>query len=151
MWANLESAAVATELEKSSFHLNPQKRQCQRMFKLQRNCTYLARYPSNAQSSPGFNSMWVKNFQMFKLGLQKTEESEIKLPTLARSEKKQENSRQASTPVWFTMLKPLTVWITKPLWKILKEVEIPDHLTCLLRNLYTGQEATVRTGHGTTD
>ena len=49
------------------------------------------------------------------------------------------------------MPKPLTVWITKKLWKILKEMGIPDHLTCLLRNLYAGQEATVRTGHGTTD
>ena len=49
------------------------------------------------------------------------------------------------------MLKPLTVWITKKLWKILKEMGIPDHLTCLLGNLYAGQEATVRTGHGTTD
>ena len=48
------------------------------------------------------------------------------------------------------MLKPLTVWITTN-WKILQEMGIPDHLTCLLRNLYTGQEATVRTGHGTTD
>ena len=49
------------------------------------------------------------------------------------------------------MPKPLTVWITIKLWKILKEMGIPDHLTCLLRNLYAGQEATVRTGHGTTD
>ena len=49
------------------------------------------------------------------------------------------------------MLKPLTVWITKKLWKILKEIRIPEHLTCLLRNLYVGQEATVKTGHGTTD
>ena len=49
------------------------------------------------------------------------------------------------------MLKPLTVWITKKLWKILKKMGIPDHLTCLLRNLYAGQEATVRTGHGTED
>ena len=48
------------------------------------------------------------------------------------------------------MPKPLTVWITRN-WKILKEMGIPDHLTCLLRNLYAGQEATVRTGHGTTD
>ena len=49
-----------------------------------------------------------------------------------------------------TTPKPLTVWITTN-WKILQEVGIPDHLTCLLRNLYAGQEATVRTGHGTTD
>ena len=49
------------------------------------------------------------------------------------------------------MPKPLTVWITNKLWKILKEMGIPDHLSCLLRNLYAGREATVRTGHGTTD
>ena len=49
------------------------------------------------------------------------------------------------------MLKLLTVWITKKLWKILKETGVPDHLTCLLRNLYVGQEATLRTRHGTTD
>ena len=48
------------------------------------------------------------------------------------------------------MPKPLTVWITTN-WKILKDMGIPDHLTCLLRNLYAGQDKTVRTGHGTTD
>ena len=63
---------------------------------------------------------------------------------------KQENSRKTSITVYLTTLKPLTVWITTN-WKILKEMGIPDHLTCLLRNLYTCQEATVRTGHGTTD
>ena len=55
-----------------------------------------------------------------------------------------------STFALLTSPKPLTVWITTN-WKILKEMGIPDHLTCLLRNLYAGQEATVRTGHGTTD
>ena len=49
------------------------------------------------------------------------------------------------------MPKPLMVWITKKLWKILKEMGIPDHLICLLRNLYAGQETTARTGRGTTD
>ena len=58
--------------------------------------------------------------------------------------------QKTSTFVLLTTPKPLTVWITTN-WKILKEMEIPDHLTCLLRNLYAGQEATVRTGHGTTD
>ena len=58
--------------------------------------------------------------------------------------------RKISTSALLTTLKPLTVWITTN-WKILKEMGIPDHLTCLLRNLYAGQEATVRTGHGTTD
>ena len=62
----------------------------------------------------------------------------------------QESSRKTSTSALLTMPKPLPVWITIN-WKILKEMEIPEHLTCLLRNLYAGQEATVRTGHGTTD
>ena len=89
------------------------------------------------------------NFQMFKLVLGKAEEPEIKLSTSAGSSKNQESSRKTSTSALLTMPKPLTVWIIIN-WKILKETGIPD-LTCLLRNLYAGQEATVRTGHGTTD
>ena len=69
---------------------------------------------------------------------------------ISGSWKKQESSRKTSISALLTMPKPLTVWITIN-WKILKEVGIPDNLTCLLRNLYVGQEATVRTGHGTTD
>ena len=87
------------------------------------------------------------NFQMFKLDLEKSEEPEIKLPTSTGSSKKQESSRKAFTSALLTMPKPLTVWITTN-WKILKEMGIPDHLTCLRRNLYAGKEATVRTGHG---
>ena len=87
---------------------------------------------------------------MFKLVLGKAEEPEIKLPNSAGSWKKQENSRKTSISALLTMPKPLTVWITIN-WKILKEMGIPDHLTRLLRNLYTGQEATIQTGHGTTD
>ena len=87
---------------------------------------------------------------MFKLDLEKAEEPEIKLPTSAGSLKKQESSRKTSTSALLTMPKPLTVWITTN-WKILQEMGIPDPLTCLLRNLFVGQEATVRTGHGTTD
>ena len=87
---------------------------------------------------------------MFKLVLEKAGEPEIKLPTFAGSWKKQESSRKTSISVLLTMPKPLTVWITIK-WTILKEMGIPDHLTCLLRNLYAGQKGTVRTGHGTTD
>ena len=90
------------------------------------------------------------NFQMFKLDLEKAEEPEIKLPISAGSLKKPESSRKTSTSALLTMSKPLTVDHNK-LWKILKEMGIPDHLTCFLRNLRAGQEATVRTGHGTTD
>ena len=87
---------------------------------------------------------------MFKLVLEKAEEPEIKLPTSTGSSKKQESSRNTSTSALLTMPKPLTVWTTTN-WKILKELGIPDYLTYLLRNLYAGQEATVRTGRGTTD
>ena len=98
----------------------------------------------------GFSYMWTENIQMFKLDLEKAEEPEIKLPTSVGSQKRQESSRKTSTSALLTMSKPLTVDHNK-LWKILKEMGIPDHLTCLLRNLYAGQEATVRTGHRTTD
>ena len=87
---------------------------------------------------------------MLKLVLENVEEPEIKLPTSAGSSKKQESSRKTSVSALLTMPKPLTVWITIN-WRILKEIGIPVHLTSLLRNLYAGQEATVRTGHGTTD
>ena len=96
--------------------------------------------------------MWTVNFLMFKLVLEKAEEPEIKLPTSAGSWKKQESSRKTSISALLTMPKPLTVCVDhNKLWKILKEMGIPDHLICLLRNLYAGQEATVRTGHGTMD
>ena len=90
------------------------------------------------------------NLQMFKLGLEKAEEPEIKLPTSVGSLKRQESLRKTSTSTLLTMPNSLTVWITTN-WKILQEMGIPDHLTCLLRNLYSSQEATVRTGHGTED
>src|SRR5574337_315223 len=90
------------------------------------------------------------NFQRLKLVLEKAEEPDIKLPTSAGSWKKQESSRKTSISALLTMPKALTVWIIIN-WKILKEMETPDHLICLLRNLYAGQEATVRTVHGTTD
>ena len=85
------------------------------------------------------------NFQMFKLDLEKTEEPEIKLPTTAGSSKKQESSRKTSTSALLTMPKPSDCEDHNKLWKVLKEMGIPEHLTCLLRNLYAGQEATVRT------
>ena len=91
------------------------------------------------------------NCQMFKLVLEKVEEPEIKLPTSIGSSKKQESSRKTSISALLTMPKPLTMWITTNCGKFLKRWEIPDHLTSLLQNLYAGQEATIRTGHGTTD
>ena len=87
---------------------------------------------------------------MFKLVLGKAEELEIKLPTSAGSWKKQEFQKN----IYFCFLdyaKAFDSVDPNKLWKILKEMGIPDHLTCLLRNLYASQEATVRTGRGKTD
>ena len=86
---------------------------------------------------------------MFRLVLEKAEEPEIKLPTSAGSSKKQESSRKTSISALLTMPKPLTVWIT--INRRNSERDGNTHLTCLLRNLYLGQKATVRTGHGPTD
>ena len=90
------------------------------------------------------------NFQIFKLDLENAEEPEIKLPASIRSLKKKESSKKMSASALLTT--PVFDCVDhNKLWKILKKTEIPDHLTCLLRNLYAGQKATVRTGHGTTD
>ena len=89
---------------------------------------------------------------MFKLVLEKAEEPETKLPTSARSSKKQESSRKNIHFCFIDYAKAFDCVDHSKLWTILKEMGIiPDHLTCLFRNLYAGQEATVRTGHGTTD
>ena len=88
---------------------------------------------------------------MFTLVLEKAEEPEIKLPTSAGSWKKQGSSRKNIYFCFIDYAKAFDCVDHHKLWKILKEMGIPDHLTCLLRNLYAGQEATVRTGHGITD
>ena len=88
---------------------------------------------------------------MFKLDLEKAEEPEIKLPTYPESLRK---AREVQKNIYFCFLdyaKAFDCVDHNKLWKILKEMGIPDHLTCLLRNLYGGQETIVRTGQGTTD
>ena len=77
-----------------------------------------------------------------KADLEKAEEVDIKFPTFTGSKKKQEDSRRTSTSATLTTLKLSTMWITTN-WKTLKEMGIPDHITCLLRYMYTGQKATV--------
>ena len=93
-------------------------------------------------SKPGFNNTWTMNYQMFKLILEKVEEPEIKLPTSNGSLKKREFKKN----IYFCFIDYAKafdcVHHNKP-WKILKEMGIPEHQTCLLRNLYAGQEATV--------
>ena len=100
-------------------------------------------------SKPGFNNTWTMNFQMSKLDWEKTEEPEIKLPTSTGSSKKQEFQKN----IYFCFIdyaKAFDCVHHNKLWKVLKEMGIPDHLTCLLKNLCAGPEAD-RTGHGTTD
>ena len=87
------------------------------------------------------------NFQVFKLDLEKAEEPDIKLPTSVGSSKKQESSRKNIYFCFIDYTKASDCVDYSKLWTILQEMEIPNHLTCLLRNLYAGQEATVRTGH----
>ena len=96
-----------------------------------------------------FNSMWTLKFQMFKLDLEKSKEPEIKLLTSIGSSKKQGNSRKNIDFCFTDYAKAFDCVDCNKLCKILKEMGIPDHPTCLLRNLYAGQEATVRIGHKT--
>ena len=99
----------------------------------------------------GFRRTWTENFQTYKAGLEKAEEPEIKLPTCVGSWRKQGSFRKNSYFSFIDYTKAYHCVDHKKLWKILQEMVIPDHLTCLLRNLYVGQEATVRTRHGTAD
>ena len=95
--------------------------------------------------------MWTMNFQMFKLDLEKAKEPDIKLPTSVGSSKK---AREFQKNIYFCFIdyaKAFDCVDHNKLWKILQEMGIPDHLTCLLRNLYAGQEAKVRIGRGRTD
>ena len=95
---------------------------------------------------------FIEMFQMLKLDLKKAEEPEIELPTSTGLSKQQESSRKTSISALLTdYIKVFNCVDHNKLWKILNEMGISDHLICLLRNLYTGQEATVRAGHGATD
>ena len=138
MPANVENSAVATGLEKVSFHPNPKEKQFWRMFKVLHKCK------SNAQNSPN-------------------EASTVREPWTSRCSswiwKRQRNQRlngQHLLDHWKSKTVPekhlfLLYWLCQSVWinwKILKKMGIPDHLTCLLRNPYAGQDATVRNGHG---
>ena len=152
MPANLENSAVATGLEKASFHFNPKERQCERMFKQPHNCTHLSRQQSNAQNSPSQAST-VREPRTSRCSswIQKRKRNQRSNRQHQIDHRNSKNSRRTSTSASLTTLKPLTLWITTNCGKILKDMGLPDHLTCLLRNLFAGQEATVRTRYGTID
>ena len=152
MPANLETQQWPQDWKRSVFHSNPKERQCQRMLKLLHNCTHLTCKHSNTQNSPSQASAlcepWIPDVQA---GLRKGRGTRDQIANIRWIIKKARDfQKKTSISALLTIPKPLTVWITIN-WKIRKEMGIPDHLTCLLRNLYAGQEATVRTGHGTTD
>ena len=147
---NLENSAVATGLKRSVFILILKKGNA-------KECSNYCTIALISHSSKEMLKILQARLQqyvnrellMFKLVLEKAEEPEIKLPTSAGSSKKQESSRKNIYFCFIDYAKAFDCVDHKKLWKILKDMGIPDHLTCLLRNLYAGQEATVRTGHET--
>ena len=143
---------VATGLEKVSFHSNPKERQCQRMLKLPHNCTHLTCYKAM------FKSLQARLQQYVNCELPDIQAGFIK----GRGTRDQitnihwitEKAREFQKNIYFCFIgyaKAFDCVDHYKLWKILKEMGIPEHLTCLLRNLYAGQEAMVTTGHGITD
>ena len=136
-------------LEKISFHSNPKERQCQTMFKLLHNCTHLTCQQSNAQNSPS----QAVNCELpdVQAGFRKGRGARDQIANICWIIKK---AREFQKNIYFCFTDYATVFDCvdhSKLWKIFNKMGIPDHLICLLRNLYAGQEATVRTGHGTTD
>ena len=153
MPANLDNSAVATGLEKVSFHSNPKERQCQRTFKLSHNCTHIS------HASKVILKILQARLQQYmkcelpdvQAGFRKCRGTRDKIVNICWIIDK---AREFQKNIYFCFIdyaKAFDCVNHNKLWKILKEMGIPDHLTCLLRNLYAGQEATIRTGHGTTD
>ena len=150
MPANLENSAVATGLEKVSFHSNLKERQCQRMLKY-----YTIALISH--SSKVMLKILQARLQQYvnrelpdvQAGFRKDKGNRDQIANICWI---MEKAREFQKSIYFCFIDyaKAFVWITIN-WKILKEMGIPDHLTCLLRNLYACQEATARTGHGTTD
>ena len=151
MPTNLENSALAPGPEKVNFILIPEKgnaKECSNYLTIAL-ISHASKYSKFSKS--GFNSTWTTNIQMFKLDLEKVEESEIKLSTSTGSLKKTREFQKKHLLLLY--------WLRQSLWLCGSQQTMENssrdgntnHLTCLLWNLYAGQEATVRTGHGTTD
>ena len=155
MPANLENSAVATGLEKFTFHSNPKERQCQRMFKLLHNCT-IALIPHTSKVMLKILQTRLQQYVNHEIpyvqaGFRKGRGTRDQIANIRWIIKK---AREFQKNIYFCFIdyaKAFDCVDHNKLWKILQEMGIPDHLTCLLRNLYAGQEATVRTGHRATD
>ena len=150
MPANLENSVVAAGLEKVSFHSNPKERQCQRMLKLPHNISHSSKVIVKilqARLQQYMNRKLPDVLADFRKG-RGTRDHIANICWII------EKAREFQKNIYFCFIdyaKAFDYVDPNKLWKILKEMGIPDHLTCFLRNLYAGQEATVRTGHGTTD
>ena len=154
MSAHEENSAVARGLEKVSFHSSPNERQCQRMLKLLHNFTHLTHHASKVMLKilqarlQQYMSCELPDVQA---GFRKGRGTKDQVANICWIIEKAREFQKNTYFCFIDYAKALTVWITINYGKFLKEMGIPDHLTCLLRNLYAGQEATVRTGHETTD
>ena len=152
MPANLENSAVVTGLEKVSFHSNPKEGQCQRMFKLLHNCIISHASKIVLQLLQAWLQQYV-NYELpdVQAAFRKDRRTRDQIANICWSIEK---ARELQKNIYFCFIdyaKAFDCVDHNKLWKILKEMGIPDHLICLLRNLFAGQEATVRSGHGTTD
>ena len=152
MPANVQNSAVATGLEKVSFHPNPKERQCQRMLKLLHNCTHLTASKVMFKILQARLQQYVNcELPDVQAGFKKGRGTRDQIVNICWITKKARGFRKNIYFCFIDHAKAFDCGDHNKLWKILKEMGIPDHLTCLLRNLYTFQEATGRTGHGTTD
>ena len=151
MPANLEKLSSGHRTGKGQFLFQSQRRAMPKNVQTaQLHLFHMLAKQCSRSSKWGFNSMWTENFQLYKLDLEKAEEPEVKLPTCWITEKAREFQRN----IYFCFIDCVKAFDCvghNKLQKILKEMGIPDHLTCLLRNLYAGQEATVRTGYRIAD
>ena len=151
MPANLEYLVVATRLKEDSFHSNPKERQCQKLLKIPHNCTNLTRYQSNAQIlQVRLQQQMNRELPNVQAGFRKGRGTRYQIANIHWIIEK---AREFQKNIYFCFIdysNPFIMQIIANYGKIL-EVGILDHLTCLLSNLYAGQEATIRTGHGTAD
>ena len=149
MPANMENSSLDTGMEKVSFHSILKERQCQRMFKLMHSCTHLTLLQSNAKIlQVRFQQYVNQELPDIQAGYRKGRGSRDHIVNICWTIPKAIEFQKTSTFTSLTTQKPLTVWITTN-WKFFQEMGLPDHLTCLLRNLYAGQEAIIRPGQGT--
>ena len=149
----LVKTAVATGLKKVSFHSSPKEGQCQRMFKLPYNCIHFTCQQGNAQNpSSQASTVCELRTSRYLSWIQKRQRNERLNCQHPLDHQKSKIELQKNIHFCFIdYAKAFDCVDHKKLWKILKEMGKPDHLTCLLRNLYVSQEATVRIGHGTTN